>query len=120
MLGISKTASILCLYTSHCHLKSLIHTIALIFRQHPIRKVSLFNLHFPFLLLFFYYFKEKLSVHRMSGKVFLRELYFAGKQYLSTLSINDILFVKLNILHAFDEMFTLYLKKGKFVPFYLT
>lgn len=56
----------------------------------------------------------------MSGKVFLRELYFAGKQYLSTLSINDILFVKLNILHAFDEMFTLYLKKGKFVPFYLT
>lgn len=50
----------------------------------------------------------------MNGKVFLRELYFAGKQYLSTLSKNDILFVKWNVNACFfDEMFTMYLKKKK-------
>lgn len=37
----------------------------------------------------------------MNGKVFLRELYFAGKQYLSTLSKNDILFVKWNVNACF-------------------
>lgn len=50
----------------------------------------------------------------MNGKVFLRELYFAGKQYLSTLSKNDILFVKWNVNACFfDEMFTMYLKKKR-------
>lgn len=64
---------------------------------------------FCFLSFFFFFlFKNSkfkkincLKVHRMNGKVFLRELYFAGKQYLSTLSKNDILFVKWNVIACF-------------------
>lgn len=60
----------------------------------PQANLSLFSLFCPFFVLFKRNKKNCLKVHRMNGKVFLRELYFAEKQYLSTLSKNDILFVK--------------------------
>lgn len=72
---------------------------AIIFSAFPERLHLI--LYFAPLLLSFLKNKKCLTVHGMNGKVFLRELYFAGKQYLSTLSKNDILFVKQNVIACF-------------------
>lgn len=57
-----------------------------------------------------------------NGKVFLGELYFAGKRYLSTLS--KLLFVKWNVNACFfwTDVYIVFKKKikGKLVPFYRT